>query len=86
MSRKPEQRIDDIIERCEKILRFTSGMNQDQFAAQEIVLDAILLNLEVVGEATKHLPNEIRAKMPGVEWKKIAGDEGLDFPRLLPSG
>ena len=52
MSRKPEQRIADIIYCCEKILRFTSGMNQEQLAEQELVMDAILRNIEIIGEAT----------------------------------
>ena len=73
MSRKPEQRIDDIIEYCEKILRFTSGMNQEQLVEQELVMDAVLRNIEIIGEATKHLPDDVREKMPGIAWKKIAG-------------
>ncbi len=73
MSRNPEQRIDDIIACCEKILRFTSGMNQEQLVEQELVMDAVLRNIEIIGEATKHIPDEVRAKMPGIEWKKIAG-------------
>ena len=50
MSRKPEQRIDDIIECCEKILRFTSGMNQEQLVEQELVMDAVLRNIEIIVE------------------------------------
>jgi uncharacterized protein with HEPN domain len=73
LSRKPEQRITDIIECCEKILRFTSGMNQEQLVEQELVMDAVLRNIEVIGEATKNLPDDVRARMPGIEWKKIAG-------------
>lgn len=73
MSRRAEQRIDDIIGCCEKILRFTSGMNQNSLAEQELVMDAVLRNIEIIGEATKHLPEEIRVRMPGIAWKDIAG-------------
>ena len=73
MSREPEQRMADIIECCEKILRFTSGMDRERLFEQELVMDAVLRNIEIIGEATKHLPEEIRARMPGIEWKKIAG-------------
>jgi len=73
LSRKPEQRIGDIVYCCEKILRFTSGLNQEQLAEQELVMDAVLRNIEIIGEATKNLPDDVRARMPGVEWKKIAG-------------
>ena len=66
MSRKIEERIDDIIEYCEKILRFTLGMNQEQLVQREIVMDAVLRNIEIIGDATKHLPDEVRAQMPGI--------------------
>jgi uncharacterized protein with HEPN domain len=73
LSRKPEQRIDDIMLCCEKILRFTSGMNREQLAEQDLVMDAVLRNITIIGEATKHLPDDMRARMPGIEWKEIAG-------------
>jgi uncharacterized protein with HEPN domain len=73
LSRKPEQRINDIILGCQKIIRFTSGMNQERLAEQELVMDAVLRNITIIGEATKHLPDDVRAQMPGIEWKKIAG-------------
>jgi uncharacterized protein with HEPN domain len=73
LSRDPGRRIEDIIACCEKILRFTSGMNQEQLVEQELVMDAVLRNIEVIGEATKNLPDDVRDRMPGIEWKKIAG-------------
>jgi uncharacterized protein with HEPN domain len=42
-------------------------------AEQELVLDAVLRNIEIIGEATKHLPDDVRARMGQIEWKKIAG-------------
>ena len=42
-------------------------------AADELVTDAVLRNIEIIGEATKNLPDDARARMPGIEWKKIAG-------------
>lgn len=73
MSRSSNQRIADIIHCCEKILRFTSGMNREQFAQRELVMDAILRNIEIIGEAAKSLPEDVRSRMPNIEWKKIAG-------------
>ncbi len=34
---------------------------------------AVLRNLEIIGEAAKHIPEDVRAQMPAIEWRKIAG-------------
>jgi len=38
-----------------------------------MTLDAVVRNLEVIGEAVKQLPADLRAREPGVDWQKIAG-------------
>lgn len=73
MSRDPSKRIEDIRLCCERIIRYTAGMSQEALAANDLVSDAVLRNIEIIGEATKHLPEDVRAKMPGIAWKKIAG-------------
>jgi uncharacterized protein with HEPN domain len=73
LSRKSEQRLADIVLCCEKILRFTAGIDQGQLAEDELVTDAVLWNIAVIGEATKTLPDDVRDQIPGIEWKKIAG-------------
>jgi uncharacterized protein with HEPN domain len=73
LSRKPEERLADIAECCEKILRFTAGIDRERLAEDELRSDAVIRNIETIGEATKNLPDEIQARMPGIEWRKIAG-------------
>ena len=48
-------------------------MSRDAFFADEKTLDAVLRNLEIIGEAAKNLPDEIRSQLPGVEWPKVVG-------------
>jgi uncharacterized protein with HEPN domain len=48
-------------------------MNQELLAADERTTDAVLRNIQIIGEATKHIPDDVRARMPGIEWKKMAG-------------
>ena len=45
---------------CDKILRYTNGLNQQAFFANDVVLDAFLRNLELLGEASKQIPAEVR--------------------------
>ncbi|MBL8090865.1 MAG: DUF86 domain-containing protein [Anaerolineales bacterium] len=73
MSRDESLYLEDIIECCEKVLRFTKGMTFKQFVHDEVHFDAVLRNLGIVGEAVKHIPESTREKYPNVNWKKIAG-------------
>jgi uncharacterized protein with HEPN domain len=73
LPRDTDRRIDYIIACCEKILRLTSGLNHEQLVSQELVMDAVLRNIEVIGEAAKNIPEDLRARVPGIEWKKVAG-------------
>ena len=45
---------------CDKILRYTNGLNQQAFFANDVVLDAVLRNLELLGEASKQITAEVR--------------------------
>ena len=73
MPRDNELYISDIIVSCEKILRYTKDMTSEKFSHDEIIYDAVVRNLIVIGEAAKNLPESSRALFQGVEWKKICG-------------
>jgi uncharacterized protein with HEPN domain len=64
--------LDDIDEACEKVNRYTNGFGLEQFRHDEKTIDAVLRNLEVIGEAAKNIPDDLRAKIP-VDWKRMAG-------------
>lgn len=64
MSRSWLLYLDDLIESAEKIERFVAGRTFAAFNSDETILDAVLFNLQVIGEAVKHLPEEARSAMP----------------------
>jgi len=73
MSRDESLYFADIIESCEKVLRFTKGMTYKDFVHDDLHFDAVLRNLEIIGEAVKNVSEEVRQKYPNVKWRKIAG-------------
>ena len=60
-----------ILQRSERIRSYTVG-GREQFFASEITQDAVALNLEAIGEATKQLSKKLRAQHPEVSWQQIA--------------
>ena len=73
MSRNESLYLADIQESCEKVLRFTKGMKYKDFVNDDLHFDAVLRNLEIIGEAVKNISEETRKKYPNVKWRKIAG-------------
>ena len=65
--------LEDIIEAIEKIEKYTQGMDFDKFSNNEMVIDAVIRNFEVIGEAAKNIPKEVREKHQKVEWREATG-------------
>ncbi len=64
--------LDDIAQGAEKISRYASGLSFEEFCANDVIFDAVLFNLQVIGEAAKKLPDAMRVAMPGIEWSDAA--------------
>ena len=72
-SRSWEFRIDDIIEAIDKIERYTHGIDFASWQNDEKTVDAVIRNLEVIGEASSHLPPEIQEQFKDVPWGMMKG-------------
>ncbi|MCS7065267.1 MAG: DUF86 domain-containing protein [Fimbriimonadales bacterium] len=73
MSRSIKLFLQDMLECASKVVRYTQQMTQEEFFASDLVHDAVLRNLEILGEAAKHIPDEVRNKYPQIDWRGIAG-------------
>lgn len=65
--------LEDILAAIRKAATYTSGLTQAEFLQDDKTFDAVVRNLEVIGEAAKHLPAETRSNSSDIDWKKIAG-------------
>jgi len=72
MSRDYKVYFEDILEAISKIRLYTEHLLLQTFSDDSKTLDAVVRNLEVIGEAVKKVPEDIRLRYPDVEWKKIA--------------
>jgi len=64
-------RISDILESIARIQRHTNGFDFDKFEADEKTIDAVIRNLEIIGEAARHVPREIQAQYPDLPWAEM---------------
>ena len=62
--------LEDVIE---AIAKMHAGLSLQQFSEDERAVDAVVRNLEVIGEAVKKIPEDVRQKHTGIDWRKIAG-------------
>ncbi|HDR16654.1 MAG TPA: DUF86 domain-containing protein, partial [Desulfobacteraceae bacterium] len=63
--------LDDMIDFSEKVLAYTDGLDQPGFVASGLTYDATLRNLELIGEAATHIPDEILAAHSEIPWRMI---------------
>ena len=73
MPRDFEVYLEDIREAIVKVRAYTAGLTRESFAQDDMRIDAVIRNLEIIGEAAKMVPESIRTRFPLVESKKIAG-------------
>jgi len=63
----------DILEAIEKINNYTKSLSFEEFSQNTMIVDAVIRNFEIIGEATKHIPEEIRKFHSEIPWKEMAG-------------
>ncbi|NEQ32072.1 MAG: DUF86 domain-containing protein [Leptolyngbya sp. SIO4C5] len=73
MSRNLSLYLTDILTSIGKIQRYTAGLSYEDLIQDERTLDAIVHNLQIIGEATKQVPDSLRSQHPQIDWKAIAG-------------
>ena len=65
--------LEDMLISMERIEEYIGEMEFIQFKRNYMVVDAVIRNFEIIGEASKHIPNEIIDKYPDIPWRKMYG-------------
>ena len=73
MKRNAQVYVDDILECLERIEEYVEGWDVDDFEGNFQLQDSVIRRLEIIGEAAKNMPEEIKQKHSKIPWKKIAG-------------
>jgi uncharacterized protein with HEPN domain len=71
--RKPEVLVADMRGAMDRIERYVVGMDHDAFLADDKTVDAVVRNLEIIGEASRKMPDDFKTRHPSVPWAQMAG-------------
>ena len=82
MPRDASVYLQDILDAAERIGQYIGGIDYEEFAADAKTCDAVVRNLEIIGEAAKKLPESLKLNAPQVEWRKIAGISPMYRPKI----
>jgi len=74
----PEKRsyklfVNDIMDAITKIERYIKNLDYDAFTKNGMAIDAVIRNLEIIGEAARNIPDNVKERYPNVPWKRMVG-------------
>ena len=70
-------RVEDILDAIARIQRYTEGMDSSAFTKDQKTIDAVVRNLEIIGEASRHVPDEVRNRYPTLPWSEMRAMRNL---------
>ncbi len=73
MKREYEDYLRDMLENAEKALSFVGGLDYKEFRKDDKAIYAVIRAFEIIGEASRQIPEKVRNANPEVPWREIAG-------------
>ena len=63
----------DMVESASRIISYTESLSEAEFHNDQKTQDAVIRNLEILGEAAKYIPDDFRSQHPNIPWASMAG-------------
>lgn len=73
MKRSNKIFIDDILESIDRIEQYIKGLSYEDFVEKQMVIDAVVRNLEIIGEASRNIGEDTKSKYADVPWNRMIG-------------
>jgi len=73
MNKSPKVYLHHMLDAVGTIESFTRNMTEDRFLKSRLVQDGVIRNLQIIGEAAKQIPIDIRSRHPEIDWREISG-------------
>lgn len=68
--RDPEVFFEDIVKAADKISKYIKDYSKEEFQNDSKTVDAVVRNIEIIGEAVTNIPDDLRSKYADIPWKK----------------
>ena len=81
------ERLEHVLEAISRVERYMATTSRDQFVSDPLLIDAVERNIERISEASRHIPEDMKARFRHIPWKNIAGIDNVlrhDYPRISP--
>ena len=73
MKRSDKLFLEDILECIDRIEGYTKDLSYDEFIDKQMVIDAVVRNLEIIGEASKNIKEDTRKSYSSIPWNRMIG-------------
>jgi uncharacterized protein with HEPN domain len=73
MSKEPKEYLRHIFDECQFVLSVSKDLSEENFLKDETLKRAVVRSLEIIGEATKKIPADIKIRWNTIQWKNMAG-------------
>jgi uncharacterized protein with HEPN domain len=73
MSKEPKEYLRHILNECQFILSVSQNISEEDFLKNETLKRAVVRSLEIIGEATKKIPADLKIRWNTIQWKSMAG-------------